>query len=69
MQSPLKKHGKSTARSALQGASLEKHDDARMTKRAVDFVLALVGLLLLWPLFVLVALLIKLDSEGPVFFR
>ncbi len=40
-----------------------------MLKRLVDLVLALVGLLLLCPLFVLVAVLIKLDSRGPVFFR
>ena len=38
-------------------------------KRVADLVLAAVGLLLLAPLFVLVALLIKLDSPGPVFYR
>jgi lipopolysaccharide/colanic/teichoic acid biosynthesis glycosyltransferase len=40
-----------------------------MTKRAFDCVTALAGLLCLWPLFVIVAALIKLDSEGSVFFR
>jgi lipopolysaccharide/colanic/teichoic acid biosynthesis glycosyltransferase len=38
-------------------------------KRAVDVLLAGAGLLLLAPLFSLVAILIKLDSPGPVFFR
>ncbi|MBI4514418.1 MAG: sugar transferase [Deltaproteobacteria bacterium] len=38
-------------------------------KRAVDLTLALAGLVFLLPLMALVALLIKLDSAGPVFFR
>ncbi|WP_318013706.1 sugar transferase [Roseateles oligotrophus] len=40
-----------------------------MLKRCFDICLAIVGLLLLAPLFVLIALSIKLDSPGPVFFR
>ena len=40
-----------------------------MSKRAFDFAAALLGLILLSPLLLLVALLIKLDSSGPVFFR
>jgi lipopolysaccharide/colanic/teichoic acid biosynthesis glycosyltransferase len=40
-----------------------------MAKRLFDLVCAALGLLLLSPLFVLVALWIKLDSPGPVFFR
>jgi lipopolysaccharide/colanic/teichoic acid biosynthesis glycosyltransferase len=39
-----------------------------MIKRAFDFSTAVGGLLCLWPLFVIVGILIKLDSEGPVFF-
>ncbi len=38
-------------------------------KRVFDFALALIGLGLLTPLFAVVALLIKLESEGPVFYR
>jgi lipopolysaccharide/colanic/teichoic acid biosynthesis glycosyltransferase len=38
-------------------------------KRLIDFVLALIGLLILFPVFLLAAGLIKLDSCGPVFFR
>ncbi|MFY9510933.1 MAG: sugar transferase [Rubrivivax sp.] len=40
-----------------------------MLKRLLDLTAALAGLLLLWPLFVVVALLVKLDSPGPVFYR
>jgi lipopolysaccharide/colanic/teichoic acid biosynthesis glycosyltransferase len=41
----------------------------RLMKRAVDIVLAMVGLLVLAPVMALIALLIKLDSRGPIFFR
>lgn len=40
-----------------------------MLKRALDLVVAAAGLLLLAPLFLLIALAIKCDSRGPVFFR
>lgn len=40
-----------------------------MIKRLFDVTVALVGLVLLAPLFALIALTIKLDSAGPVFFR
>jgi lipopolysaccharide/colanic/teichoic acid biosynthesis glycosyltransferase len=38
-------------------------------KYTLDFVLALSGIISLLPLFLLVGVLIKLDSPGPVFFR
>ena len=41
----------------------------RAFKRSVDIVGAALGLVFLSPLFLVVAILIKLDSEGPVFFR
>ncbi len=41
----------------------------RIVKRSFDFLFASVGLIALCPLFVLVAILIKLDSSGPVLFR
>ncbi len=37
-------------------------------KRTVDIISSFLGLILLMPLFMLVAIAIKLDSEGPVFF-
>jgi exopolysaccharide biosynthesis polyprenyl glycosylphosphotransferase len=41
----------------------------RISKRLFDLTLSLGALLVLWPLLLLVALLIKLDSPGPVIFR
>ncbi len=42
---------------------------SRLLKRSLDLVGACIGLALLAPLFAVVAVLIKLDSRGPVFFR
>jgi putative colanic acid biosynthesis UDP-glucose lipid carrier transferase len=41
----------------------------RLEKRIFDVFVALVGLILMAPLFLLTAMAIKLDSAGPVFFR
>lgn len=38
-------------------------------KRVIDFVLSLVGLILLSPIFLLIILAIKLESRGSVFFK
>lgn len=40
-----------------------------MLKRSFDVAAAVLGLLCLSPLFLAIAVLIKLDSDGPVFFR
>lgn len=40
-----------------------------MSKRIFDFTAALLGLILLAPLFLITAVWIKIDSPGPVFFR
>lgn len=40
-----------------------------LVKRAVDVTGALVGLILLWPLMVIIALAIKFTSPGPVLFQ
>lgn len=40
-----------------------------MAKRVFDILVAGLGLLLLSPLFMLIALAVRLDSPGPVFFR
>lgn len=37
-------------------------------KRLIDFLLATAGLLVLWPILLLIALAIELDDPGPVFF-
>jgi lipopolysaccharide/colanic/teichoic acid biosynthesis glycosyltransferase len=41
----------------------------KLLKRTFDLLVAALGLLILAPFFALVALVIKLDSRGPVFFR
>jgi lipopolysaccharide/colanic/teichoic acid biosynthesis glycosyltransferase len=51
-----------TSRRAMTPAGLA-------AKHTVDFLLALLGVIALLPVFLLVAVLIKLDSPGPVFFR
>lgn len=37
-------------------------------KRLMDLILSTIGLLITWPLFIIIALVIKMDSDGPVFF-
>lgn len=38
-------------------------------KRVIDFILALIGLVVLSPVFVILCLWIKLDSKGPILFK
>jgi lipopolysaccharide/colanic/teichoic acid biosynthesis glycosyltransferase len=40
-----------------------------MIKRIFDFLVSLFGLIIFSPLFLIIAILIKLDSEGPVFYQ
>ncbi|MDB2674919.1 sugar transferase [Flavobacteriales bacterium] len=40
-----------------------------MLKRLFDFMSSLIGLVLLFPLMLIISILIKLDSIGPVFFK
>lgn len=40
-----------------------------MVKRVFDIVVALIGLIVLAPVFVVIAILIKLDSSGPAIFK
>ena len=42
--------------------------DYRYIKRSIDIILSAVGLLLLLPFLLVIAILIKTDSKGPVFF-
>ncbi|MBG0763200.1 sugar transferase [Acholeplasma laidlawii] len=41
----------------------------RLFKRISDFVLSLLGLIILSPLFLLLVIMIKLDSKGPILFK
>lgn len=38
-------------------------------KHIIDFILSFLALLILWPFLLLIAILIKLDSKGPVLFK
>lgn len=38
-------------------------------KRVIDFAIALIGIIVLSPVFLVLALLIKIDSKGPVLFK
>jgi hypothetical protein len=44
-------------------------DFARGTKRVSDLIISLLALVLLFPLWLAIALLIKIDSRGPIFYR
>ena len=39
-----------------------------MTKRLFDIIFSFLGLILMLPLFIIVSILIKVDSSGPIFF-
>jgi lipopolysaccharide/colanic/teichoic acid biosynthesis glycosyltransferase len=58
-------------RSELQGPGRRRAGDpVRLAvKRAIDIAVSALGLVILSPLFLMIALLVVLDSPGPVFFR
>lgn len=45
------------------------HKVQQFLKRVIDLVLSIVGLLVLWPIFGVIAIAIKLDSPGKIFFK
>jgi Undecaprenyl-phosphate glucose phosphotransferase len=57
------------ANNALRFIRKPLSDFAVFAKRAMDIVLATIGLLLLMPLFAVVGTLIRLDSPGPIIYR
>jgi len=48
---------------------LKKHKCGRFFKRVFDIVVSFLMLILLLPVFLILAIAIKIDSRGPVFFR
>lgn len=38
-------------------------------KSIIDFILSLVGIMILLPIFLILAIIIKMDSKGPIFFK
>ena len=53
----------------LTFSTTPENEDLLLFKRALDFLMAMVFLVVLSPLFLVLALLIKLTSRGPVYFR
>lgn len=51
--------------SLREGKQVYKH----FLKRVIDFILSLIGLIVLSPVFIILYIWIKLDSKGPIFFR
>ncbi|HEY4109305.1 sugar transferase [Puia sp.] len=65
----MKAHtGKDTAEPKIEEKSLRSLRFGPMTKRAFDILVASVTLLLLSPLFLLIALAVRLESRGPIFY-
>lgn len=42
---------------------------SKILKRWIDFILSLLGLILLCPIFIILCIWIKLDSKGPILFK
>lgn len=40
----------------------------KIFKRVLDFFAALIAILLIWPFFIIIMIIVALDSKGPVFF-
>ncbi len=38
-------------------------------KRFIGFILSLIAIVILWPIFLVIAIVIKINSKGPVFFK
>lgn len=41
----------------------------RFFKKILDHLIAFIGIIVLFPLFIILMILIKLDSKGPIFFK
>ncbi len=53
----------------LQSEGKTSRTSYDITKRSIDFLCSFLGIIVLSPVFLIVALLIKLDSKGPVIFK
>lgn len=52
-----------------EGTKKMKQKRYMKTKRGIDFILALIGLVVLSPVFLILIIAIKVDSRGPVLFK
>ena len=48
---------------------MEEYKMYLVIKRIIDFILALIGLVILSPIFLILFIAIKLDTPGPIFFK
>ena len=48
---------------------LKKHTVSLVLKRIFDFTVSMILLLIIWPILLIIAIAVKLDSPGPVFFK
>jgi len=53
---------------AITVSSMIPNSNARLIKTVIDYLAASIGLLLLSPLFAIIAIAIKVSSQGPVFY-
>lgn len=53
----------------LQSEGKASRTSYDITKRGIDFLCSFLGVIILSPVFIIVALLIKIDSKGPVIFK
>jgi lipopolysaccharide/colanic/teichoic acid biosynthesis glycosyltransferase len=60
---------RSTSQEEIESVTLTASRLTPATKRAFDFSMALLMIVALLPMLVLIAVAVKLDSRGPVFYR
>lgn len=63
------KKNKDADQSALYPELTNQRDSKRFYKRVIDVSGSIAAFIMLFPLFLLIAIIIKVTSEGPVFFR
>lgn len=49
--------------------SYNKKSGYSMTKRLIDILMSLLGIIILSPIFLIISILIKLESKGPIIFK
>ena len=69
-QTPKKLHESANMEAnTAQGEQMTMTRYNRAMKLVLDYAIAIPGLLLIAPLFIFLAILVKLDSPGPIFHR
>lgn len=63
------KKNKDSDQSALYPELTNQRDSKRFYKRVIDVSGSIAAFIMLFPLFLLIAIIIKVTSEGPIFFR